>query len=192
MRSRASGTLPQRESHLLATHLSFGVRMPIHRADAVLPNLRKLRTGRAFAMIAGPCTGNGHAGQTDLCADSGRCAAGAGPESSVLARLRTMATAAISAAITAATSAPAALRSALGHAEPPAETGTPARPRLVFAVDATASREPAWAAARQVTDALVQALPGELDVALAVHGDSEVFSRGPLQSGHPARPAGHP
>ena len=63
-----------------------------------------------------------------------------------------------------------------GHAEPPAETGTPTRPRLLFAVDATASREPAWAAARQVTDALVQALPGELDVALAVHGGSRVHT----------------
>jgi hypothetical protein len=46
------------------------------------------------------------------------------------------------------------------------------RPRLIFGFDATASREPAWAAARTVTDALVQALPGELDVALAVHGGS--------------------
>jgi hypothetical protein len=90
----------------------------------------------------------------------------------VLARLWTM----VTTAVTAAASAPAALRSALGHAEPPAETGTPARPRLVFAVDATASREPAWAAARQVTDALVKALPGELDVALAVHGGSRVHT----------------
>jgi hypothetical protein len=90
----------------------------------------------------------------------------------VLVRLRTM-------AITAATAlvaAPEALRSVLGHAEPPAETGTPARPRLIFAVDATASREPAWAAARQVTDALVKALPGQLDVALAVHGGSRVHT----------------
>ena len=46
------------------------------------------------------------------------------------------------------------------------------QPRLIFGFDATASREPAWAAARKVTDALVQALPGELDVALAVHGGS--------------------
>ena len=46
----------------------------------------------------------------------------------------------------------------------------------MFAVDATASREPAWAAARQVTDALVKALPGELDVALAVHGGSRVHT----------------
>ena len=48
----------------------------------------------------------------------------------------------------------------------------PRRPRLVFGFDATASREPAWAMARTVTDALVRALPGELDVALAVHGGS--------------------
>jgi hypothetical protein len=77
---------------------------------------------------------------------------------------------------TAVTSAAAALPAALSHAEPPAETGAPIRPRLVFAVDATASREPAWAAARQVTDALVKALPGELDVALAVHGGSRVHT----------------
>jgi hypothetical protein len=86
----------------------------------------------------------------------------------VLARLRAIAT-------TAATAATAALP-VLSHAEPPAETGTPARPRLIFAVDATASREPAWTAARQVTDALVKALPGELDVALAVHGGSRVHT----------------
>jgi hypothetical protein len=48
----------------------------------------------------------------------------------------------------------------------------PTRPRLIFGFDATASREPAWATARTVTDALVKALPGELDVALAVHGGS--------------------
>jgi hypothetical protein len=73
-------------------------------------------------------------------------------------------------------SAAAALPAAIGHAEPPVETGAPLRPRLVFAVDATASREPAWKAARQVTDALVKALPGELDVALAVHGGSRVHT----------------
>jgi hypothetical protein len=87
----------------------------------------------------------------------------------VLARLWTVATATLKDPVT-------ALSSALGQAEPPAETGTPARPRLVFAVDATASREPAWATARQVTDALVKALPGELDVALAVHGGSRVHT----------------
>ncbi len=50
------------------------------------------------------------------------------------------------------------------------------RPRLVFGFDATASREPAWATARRVTDALVRALPGELDVALAVHGGSRLHT----------------
>src|SRR5262249_45195432 len=70
----------------------------------------------------------------------------------------------------------AALPTVIGNVEPPAETSTPSRPRLVFAVDATASREPAWAAARQVTDALVKALPGELDVALAVHGGARVHT----------------
>jgi hypothetical protein len=57
-----------------------------------------------------------------------------------------------------------------GGASLPATTST--RPRLIFGFDATASREPAWATARTVTDALVKALPGELDVALAVHGGS--------------------
>jgi hypothetical protein len=77
---------------------------------------------------------------------------------------------------TAITSAAASLPAAFTHAEPPVDTSAPSRPRLVFAVDATASREPAWAAARQVTDALVKALPGELDVALAIHGGSRVHT----------------
>jgi hypothetical protein len=88
----------------------------------------------------------------------------------VLVRLRTM----VTTAVTAAAAGASARISALGHAEPPMETAGPSRPRLVFAVDATASREPAWTAARRVTDALVKALPGELDVALAVHGGSRV------------------
>src|SRR6478672_1387614 len=90
----------------------------------------------------------------------------------MLARLRNLA----GSAVAAATSGGAALVSALGHAEPPALLGDPPRPRLIFAVDATASREPAWAAARQVTDALVKAMPGGLDVALAVHGGSRVHT----------------
>jgi hypothetical protein len=56
------------------------------------------------------------------------------------------------------------------------DQSTPTRPRLVFAFDATASREPAWDTARRVTDALVRALPGELDVALAVHGGSRLHT----------------
>ncbi len=50
------------------------------------------------------------------------------------------------------------------------------RPRLVFGFDATASREPAWATARGVTDALVRALPGTLDVALAIHGGGRLHT----------------
>lgn len=90
----------------------------------------------------------------------------------VLGRLRRIA----ATAVAVAKPATVAVRSALAHAEPPAARGTPDRPRLVFAVDATASREPAWAAARQVTDVLVKALPGELDVALAVHGGARVHT----------------
>jgi hypothetical protein len=49
-------------------------------------------------------------------------------------------------------------------------------PRLVLAVDATASREPAWTAAKQLTDSVFTALPGELEMALAVHGGSRVHT----------------
>ena len=71
----------------------------------------------------------------------------------------------------------APLTTALPHPwEPAAPTAAPTRPRLVFGVDATASREPAWAVARAVTDSLFAALPGELDVALAVHGGSSLHT----------------
>ena len=46
----------------------------------------------------------------------------------------------------------------------------------MFAIDATASREPAWQAARETTDALFGTLPGQLDVALAVHGGSRLHT----------------
>lgn len=64
------------------------------------------------------------------------------------------------------------IRALLPFGVPALPAVTPTRPRLIFGFDATASREPAWVTARQVTDALVKALPGELDVALAVHGGS--------------------
>lgn len=44
------------------------------------------------------------------------------------------------------------------------------RPRLLFAMDATASREPAWQLAQTITGAMFAAVPGALDVALAYHG----------------------
>jgi len=50
------------------------------------------------------------------------------------------------------------------------------RPRLVFGVDATASREPAWDSARRITDRMFDAIPGALDVALAVHGGNSVHT----------------
>lgn len=50
------------------------------------------------------------------------------------------------------------------------------RPRLVFAVDATASREKTWASARKITDRMFDAIPGALDVALAVHGGGVVHT----------------
>jgi hypothetical protein len=67
------------------------------------------------------------------------------------------------------------LRALLARPAPENEAA-PGRPRLVFGFDATASREPAWAVARQVTDSLFQALPGALDVALAVHGGSRLHT----------------
>lgn len=51
---------------------------------------------------------------------------------------------------------------------------TPRRPRLVFALDATASRQAAWNEAKKATDALFTAMPGELDIALAVHSGGTV------------------
>lgn len=70
---------------------------------------------------------------------------------------------------------------AMGQAELLAAAMAPQqRPRLVLAVDATASREPAWDAAKQVTDTLFSAVPGELDVALAAHGGSLVHTFTPF------------
>lgn len=43
------------------------------------------------------------------------------------------------------------------------------RPRLLFAMDATASRQASWNVAKEITGAMFEALPGELDVALAYH-----------------------
>jgi hypothetical protein len=48
------------------------------------------------------------------------------------------------------------------------------RERLLFAFDATASRSDAWEASKPLTDTLFEALPGQLDVALAVHSGGRV------------------
>lgn len=70
--------------------------------------------------------------------------------------------------------------------EPVASTARPARPappakpvprsKLVFALDLTASREAAQQTAIPLTDALLAALPDELDVALAAHGGAKVHT----------------
>jgi hypothetical protein len=54
------------------------------------------------------------------------------------------------------------------------------RPRLVFAVDATSSRAAAWEAAKTLQDRLFAAVPGELDVCLAVHGGNQVHTFTPF------------
>lgn len=66
---------------------------------------------------------------------------------------------------------PARPQAGTGAAPPPAR-----RPRLVFAVDATASREATWESAKQITDKMFSAIPGALDVALAVHGADQVHT----------------
>jgi hypothetical protein len=70
----------------------------------------------------------------------------------------------------------APLTALLTRASGTAPPATPTRPRLIFGFDATASREPAWDTARRVTDSLFAALPGALDVALAVHGGSRLHT----------------
>ncbi len=50
------------------------------------------------------------------------------------------------------------------------------RPRLIFGLDATASREVTWDSAKRITDRMFDAIPGALDVALAVHGGNQVHT----------------
>ena len=59
---------------------------------------------------------------------------------------------------------------------PPPVVADPQRARMVFGFDASASREDAWAASTALTDALLSALPGQLDVALAVHGGGKLHT----------------
>lgn len=60
--------------------------------------------------------------------------------------------------------------------KPPPKAPDLPRARLVFAFDATSSRESAWATSTALTDALLAALPGQLDVALAVHGGNKLHT----------------
>ena len=63
---------------------------------------------------------------------------------------------------------------------PKAARPTITRPRLVLAVDATSSRSAAWEVSKKLTDKLFSAVPGGLDVALAVHGGNKVHTFTPF------------
>jgi len=56
------------------------------------------------------------------------------------------------------------------------------RGKLVFGFDATGSRSVEWDAARRLQDVLFKAVPGELDVALAVHGGGRLHTFTPFLS----------
>jgi hypothetical protein len=63
---------------------------------------------------------------------------------------------------------------------PPAPGARPSpiveRPRVTLAVDASSSRAPAWKASQRVMGGLFTALPGEVDVNLAVHGGGRLHT----------------
>ncbi len=65
------------------------------------------------------------------------------------------------------------LKKAIAHTE---------RPRLLFAMDATASREACWNVAKEITSAMFEAVPGELDVALAYHSGGRLREMTPFSS----------
>lgn len=56
------------------------------------------------------------------------------------------------------------------------------RPRLLFSMDATASREAAWNIAKEITGAMFTAVPGALDVALAYHRGGRLQQVTPFSS----------
>lgn len=58
----------------------------------------------------------------------------------------------------------------------------PQRPRLVFSMDATASREGSWNIAKEITGAMFEAVPDELDVALVYHGGGRLQEMTPFSS----------
>jgi hypothetical protein len=60
--------------------------------------------------------------------------------------------------------------------KPPAIIEATPRAKLVFSLDATASRDAALAASRDLTDALLTTVPGQIDVALAVHGGGKMHT----------------
>ena len=72
--------------------------------------------------------------------------------------------------------APGASGSVSSEPEAAGQAAPKSRPRLIFAIDATASRAAAYEAAKSLTDVLFSAIPGGLDVALAVHGGNRLHT----------------
>ncbi|NRA46534.1 MAG: hypothetical protein HRU09_16405 [Oligoflexales bacterium] len=56
------------------------------------------------------------------------------------------------------------------------------RPKLLFSMDATASREHSWLIAQDITSSMFDEVPGELDVALAYHGGGILKNVSPFKS----------
>jgi hypothetical protein len=76
-----------------------------------------------------------------------------------------------------------AANSSLPEVPPSPAPELPARARsqrLLFAVDATASRESAWNTAKRLTDTLFTAVPDRCPISLAVHGGSRVHTFTPF------------
>jgi hypothetical protein len=76
----------------------------------------------------------------------------------------------------AGTVSPPALRPSLLPTFAPITAAHTERARLLVGIDATGSRVAAWEAAKELTDVMVATLPGELEVALAVHGGGRVHT----------------
>jgi hypothetical protein len=64
----------------------------------------------------------------------------------------------------------------------PPDPAVQSRPRLVFGIDMTASRQPSIEPAKRLQDVLLRTLPGKLEVALAAHGGEEVHTFTPFTS----------
>lgn len=76
---------------------------------------------------------------------------------------------------------PVTVASDAGVWEPP-DPVVQSRPRLVFGIDMTASRQPSIEPAKQLQDVVLRTLPGELEVALAAHGGEQVHTFTPFTS----------
>jgi hypothetical protein len=58
----------------------------------------------------------------------------------------------------------------------------PGRNRLVFAIDATASREGAWKVATEITSTRFESVPDKIEVSLAYHGGGHIKELSPFST----------